>query len=85
MMSSLSKRVTMMAQYKAAVTPLLTRWSYCSLALSHRHNKQMNINPMIQFTLQNTKRKPTPPPPHPPKKKKKKKKCPNRFGIMAFP
>ena len=24
-----------MAQYKAAVTPLLTHWSYCSLALSH--------------------------------------------------
>ena len=26
-----------MAQYKTAVTPLLMRWSYCSLALSHRY------------------------------------------------
>ena len=27
-----------MAQCKTAVTPLLTHWSYCSLALSHRFN-----------------------------------------------
>ena len=26
-----------MAQYKTAVSPLLTHWRYCSLALSHRH------------------------------------------------
>ena len=29
-------RIISMAQYKTAVTPLLTHWSYCSLALSHR-------------------------------------------------
>ena len=27
-----------MAKYKIAVTPLLTHWSYCSLALTHRSN-----------------------------------------------
>ena len=30
-------RDLLMAQPKTAVTPLLTHWSYCSLALSHRY------------------------------------------------
>ena len=30
--------ITLMAKCNTAVTPLLTHWSYCSLALSHRHD-----------------------------------------------
>ena len=33
-----------MAQYKTAENPLLTHWSYCSLALSHRYINGTNIN-----------------------------------------
>ena len=33
----LSPTNTLMAKCKAAVTPLLTHWSYCSLPLSHRY------------------------------------------------
>ena len=29
--------IILMASYKTAVTPLLTHWSYCSLALSHQY------------------------------------------------
>ena len=31
-------QITSMASCKTAVTPLLTHWSYCNLALSHRHD-----------------------------------------------
>ena len=31
-------KITSMASCKTAVTPLLTHWSYCNLALSHRHD-----------------------------------------------
>ena len=39
-----------MASCKTAVTPLLTHWSYCSLALSHRYHNHVLMsskNPLI--------------------------------------
>ena len=38
-LSTQHSEVRLVAQHKTAVTPLLTHWSYCSLALSHRDNQ----------------------------------------------
>ena len=39
--------VISMAKFKTAISPLLTHWGYCSLALSHRHNEWFKSNCMI--------------------------------------
>ena len=38
-----------MAKCKTAVTPLLTHWSYCSLALSHRFVDLWNVKRTVPF------------------------------------
>ena len=41
-MPNMWQTIISMAKCKTAVTPLLTHWSYCSLALSHQSEWRMN-------------------------------------------
>ena len=43
--------ITSMAQCKTAVTPLLMQWSYCCLALSHRHVGPLSPSPSLSLSI----------------------------------